>query len=426
MENEATKKPRGLKYAKGNTSGDLANLLSATMTDVLDGSISPATGNQIAAKAGKLLVMPSEIAPRKQSRPRGTGSIYLRGKTWWISYSQNGRPFSESSRSDKQSVAEKLLRSRLADITRDEFIEPAKRKVLMLELATDFLLYYEAKQFKSYEHAKRRWELHLRPFFAFLRAEQVTSSLLDRYIAERRKQNASNGSINRELAGLHTMLVVAVRNKKLKRAMICEFPRLDESASIRQGFIEDGDRAKLLEGSELWFRAMVETGRTFGWRKTELLNLRVSQVDLLARSVRLAPGTTKNKAGRIAFLPESLYLLIRECCHGKKPDDYVFTRDGKRIVDFRRTWHNACVRAGLGHWQCRCGAEVDRDLCCPECERSFPLSRLVYRGLIFHDLRRSGVRAMVRSGISEKVAMRISGHKTRSIFDRYDICSEST
>ena len=64
------------------------------------------------------------------------------------------------------------------------------------------------------------------------------------------------------------------------------------------GFLEDGQYQKLVEGSDLWFRAMVEVGRTYGWRISELREMKVSQVNLLNRTIRLEPGTTKNGEGR--------------------------------------------------------------------------------------------------------------------------------
>jgi integrase len=140
---------------------------------------------------------------------------------------------------------------------------------------------------------------------------------------------------------------------------------------------------------------MFEVAYTFGWRKSELLNLRVRQVDLASRTIRLEVGETKNDEGRTAVMTSLIYTLLEQCVIGKRADDHVFTRDGGQpIRDFRGAWTRICTKAKTP-------------------------------GLLFHDLRRTAVRTMVRRGIPERVAMTISGHKTRSVFDRYNIVSES-
>lgn len=91
---------------------------------------------------------------------------------------------------------------------------------------------------------------------------------------------------------------------------------------------------------------------------------------------------------------------------------FVFHRSGHRIGgkrgDIRDVWHNACIAAGLGQMI--------------EGERKGEMVE-VYVGKLFHDFRRTGCRDMIRAGIPERVAMRVSGHKTRSTFDRYNIVS---
>jgi len=73
----------------------------------------------------------------------------------------------------------------------------------------------------------------------------------------------------------------------------------------------------------------------------------------------------------------------------------------------KRSWRKACEAVGLGRMV-----------------KDYEKQRLVLEGKIPHDFRRTAGRNMVRAGMPEKVAMAISGHKTRSVFDRYNIVDE--
>lgn len=251
----------------------------------------------------------------------------------------------------------------------------------------------------SIEGAEQRWGTEnetpgrLRQYFGGLRALAVTTDSLNRFVAFCREQGLSNGTINRDLAALRRAFHLALRAGKIQKVPC--FPHLKESAP-RAGFLEEADYDRLAANARhLWLRALVAAGYTFGFRKGELLNLRVKQIDLFNRTIRLNAGETKSGEGRVVKMTANVYTLLRACVAGKDSDDCVFTReDGKPVLDFRERWKSLTAAAG-----------------CPR--------------LLFHDLRRSAVRNMVRRGIPEVVAMKISGYKTRAVFDRYNVTSES-
>jgi len=89
------------------------------------------------------------------------------------------------------------------------------------------------------------------------------------------------------------------------------FPQLKEN-NVGNGFLEDSQYRALVEGADLWFRTLVECGSTFGWRISELIGIKVGQVDLMQRVIRLAPGTTKNNEGREGFAAKSRYWSRRK------------------------------------------------------------------------------------------------------------------
>jgi integrase len=140
-----------------------------------------------------------------------------------------------------------------------------------------------------------------------------------------------------------------------------------------------------------------------GVRSDEAKQIEWTQVDLDARLIRLEDERTKNEEARTVPLPSLLMMMLKEIepKHGK-----VFS-----ATNLRTEWQKACAACGLG----------TRTLVKPEDEDRYPWYK--YEGLIVHDLRRSAVRNLVNAGVPERVAMKISGHKTRAVFDRYHIVS---
>jgi integrase len=244
---------------------------------------------------------------------------------------------------------------------------------------------------RSLRWMKGCWNAHLLPFFGKMKANRVSSADLRDYIEGRKRDKASNASINRELSILQSAFSLGYDENPRRVAAKLSFKRLPE-AKPRAGFVEEAQyRAIAAKCTDLYIRTMLALAYSFGFRKGELLSLRVSDCDLLAGTIRLR--TSKNGEPRTVPLTGETRSLLASCITGKAADAPVFTRNGKIVSDFRGTWDAVTKAAG--------------------CE-----------GLLFHDLRRSAVRNMIRSGVPEVVCMSISGHKTRSVFDRYNIVSE--
>lgn len=325
------------------------------------------------------------------------GSLYQRGNIWWVKYYRNGRPIRESTGTAKETEARRFLKLREGQIAQGKRVMPRTERLRFEELAGDFLTDYRVNEKRSLDKAERSVK-HLLGTFAGWRAVDLTTADAQRYIEQRQAEGASNATINRELAALKRMFNLAVRAEKLHSKPYV--PLLQEH-NVRTGFFEADAFHSVLHHLPDYLRPVARFAYGTAWRKDEVLTLTWQQVDLKAGTVRLEPGTTKNREGRMIFLTPDLRALLQDQQartaalqhQQQRIIPWVFHRDGEPIKDFREAWQNACQRAGQP-------------------------------GRLFHDLRRTAVRNMVRAGIPERVAMQISGHKTRSIFDRYNIVSE--
>lgn len=341
------------------------------------------------------------------------GSVFKRNRIWWIKFYKDGRPHRESSGSTKKSDAERLLKLREGAVAKGEPISLKAERITIDELLDDVILDYEANV-KSLDMVKLSAS-KVKAFFGGLRASQITTAHVNAYITKRRGMTTRRGgppsdaSINRELSLLKRAYSLA-KTSTPPKALSAPHIRLLRENNAREGFIEREEYLALKAALPSHVKPILTMGYFTGMRLGEILGLRWSQVDLQRRLVRLEASDTKTRTARTIPLAEELYQALAELKAQRDwhwPDvKQVFVRDGQPIKGFKRAWQTACVAVGLGKKEKREG-------------------KVVYRGLLFHDLRRSAVRNLIRSGVPERVAMQISGHKTRSVFDRYNIVSES-
>jgi integrase len=319
------------------------------------------------------------------------GRVFKRGSVYWIAYCFRGKEHRESSRSTKEAEALKLLKSRIGESASGKLIGPVEERVTFEDLADALLVDYEVNRLRSTRSVRLSIK-HLKEQFALDRAVEITTERIKRYMAGRHHQGAANASINRELAALKRMFKLAVQSGRVRYAP--HIPLLEEN-NARQGFVDDGVYMALREYLPPYLKDPIAFLYLSGWRVGEMKALEWRDVDMVGRIIRLRPSVSKTKEGRLLPLSGEMLEIVERANASRRLDcRYVFHLEGQPVGDFKRAWATACRRSGKGK-------------------------------VLVHDLRRTAIRNMVRAGIPDRVAMSLSGHKTRSVFDRYNIVSEA-
>ncbi len=280
--------------------------------------------------------------------------------------------------------------SKIVDEVRTGVIEAtAKTKIgdLLKLIEQDYLR--AAK--KTWDDTLSRWKLHLKGHFADVYASELSSDHINSYILHRLREKASGASINRELAVARRMMHLGERTTPPLVRGVPHFPKVKESEP-RTGFLEQVEYDKLRQHARtLWLRGLLSTYYTFGFRRAELLKLRVRQVNLIDNTINLPSGGTKNGKPRTIVMTAEVRSLVTASIHGKAANDFVFTHaDGSQVIDFRAAWRTMFENAGV---------EMRK----------------------LHDMRRSAVRNAIRRGVDRDTVKKMSGHLTDDVFSRYNI-----
>ncbi len=351
---------------------------------------------------------------------RGLGQVYQRGRVWWICYWHRGRRLRESSQSENRADALTLLKTRLGEVGKRRVAPADEAKVLVSDLLDTLSDAYRNDGRRTVETLKYRLA-PLREAFARDRAVDLSGARIERYKLDRRAAGKQPATINRELAALRRAFRLAVEQERITRTPVIKLlPEHNE----RQGFIEPGTFETVAANlSDDGLRDAARFAYASGWRKGEIATLEWRDVDRAARLITLRREHSKNSEPRELPLTGKLAELVERRWEARTimRDGHtticslVFHRDGVPLGDFRKAWAAACIAAGFAR------AKTDaqgRVVMKRKNEKDEPVMEAT---LLFHDLRRSAVRNMDRAGVPQPVAMRISGHKTVSMWKRYRI-----
>ncbi|MEW6455094.1 MAG: site-specific integrase [Acidobacteriota bacterium] len=290
------------------------------------------------------------MGKRRTRRPYGTGSIFLRGKKFWIAYYFNGRRVREGGFESK-SDAEKVMKMRQGDIYQQRYKLPRQVKISFMEMVEKYFEWAKINR-KSWPNDIHLAK-HLSGYFSGFKLSQITNFLVEQYKIERKKEikispvkkikkTPSNATINRELALLKRMFNLAIKWELADSNPVKGIRFLKEEP--REKILTPEEIKKLLQESNGHLKPIIITALNTGMRLREILYLRWGQVNFQEGFIHI----THSKNGKIRRIPMNS-MLLETLKNIRRINEYVFIdeRNGKPMHSIRRSFENACRRAKI-------------------------------------------------------------------------------
>lgn len=329
----------------------------------------------------------------------GYGIKKASNKIYWIEYYLAGRRKRERIGQSK-TAAEQRLRDVLKARTEERYIDKDKSiRQTLGGLCAWYLCLPEVKAKRSYSRDKDSIRNLKRLLGEHTKIRDLTSGRMETYQQQRLQEPSpvypgktiTPATVNRELACIKTMLNRAVRHGKLDVNPIADVRKLQEN-NIRMRVLKQEEFEQLYKSCESHLKPIVLTAYYTGMRRSEILGLTWKEVDMRQGFIRLSADKTKTKADRSVPLHprvESLLKAMPRALHTSR----VFLRRGKHFDDIKHSFRAACMRAGIENFT-------------------------------FHDLRHCAINNLRQAGNDYFKIMAMSGHKTMSVFKRYNMVTE--
>lgn len=264
------------------------------------------------------------------------------------------------------------------------------------EMLRDYTIDFELRGCRSIKSLRSEMK-NLKEFFGEdMYVADIGIRMLKEFQRVMRERGHAAATVNKLLAILSAALSLALENEILEHRL--KFPKKLRCAPPRQGYFEYHEYLAIRRELPEWAKDVLTFGYNSGWRWGEVVGLTWDEVDFQNRVVRLSPSRSKNLETRM--LP--MFAHLEQCLRrrhkvriGSSPLVF-YTVPGKQISS--STWYGAWKRA---------------------------TKRAGYPDKLFHDCRRTMARNLDRAHVRREIAKKWLGHKTDSMYIRYNIITES-
>lgn len=260
----------------------------------------------------------------------GTGTIFKRGRIWYIALWVDGKQIQKSSGSTNFQDAKKIRDQLLGKKVRGEIAASKASNVTCGELLDDLLSHYESGNARPMTARVFRWciEANLRPYFGNLRAASLSTEKLKQYREKRKTDGVTETTCNRELSILRIALNLGRKCTPAKVVTMPYFPMVHEN-NVRQGFLSDQQYAKVRDALPDHIKPLFVTAYHTGVRLGELLAWDWDQVDWKQSFITLKASETKNGHSRaVPILDGDMRTWLEWSLKESNGGTAVFHRDG--------------------------------------------------------------------------------------------------
>ena len=319
------------------------------------------------------------------------------GRVWWIEYYADGQRRRERIGTNKAAAEHRLREVKMA-IAEGRFVNKSPdAKTTFKQLAAWYLSLPEVKAKRSYDRDLLSLD-RLIPFSGDKIIREITPAMVEAYRQERlntpsgRTPNTMTApaTVNRELACLKTIFNKAIANGKAERNPAGKIKLLKEN-NERNRILSPEEYERLLAACPAHVKPIVKVAYLTAMRQGEILSLTWDRIDLKEEVIRLRPEDTKTNEGRIIPLAPELVAMFKAMPRGL-PNTPVFVYQGRSVGEIRKAFAAAVKRAGI-------------------------------EDFTFHDLRHTAINNWRLAGHDYFRIMAASGHKTMSVFKRYNSVS---